>query len=142
MILVDTSVWIDFLRAGEPALAGALETGLVLTHPFVIGELACGNLGNRGEILARLAALPSAPQATHAEVLHLIDAHRLMGRGIGYVDAHLLAASLLALDARLWTRDQRLAGLARELGVDHMAEQPPSQPPPGVRDVALGHGGG
>ena len=121
MVLVDTSVWIEFLRAGEPALAQALEAGLVLAHPFVIGELACGNLANRGEILGLLGGLPSVPQATHAEVLHLIDTRRLMGRGIGYVDVHLLAASLLSADARLWTRDRRLAELARELDTDYTA---------------------
>jgi len=115
MILVDTSVWIDHLRAGEPALAVALEQGAVLTHPFVVGELACGNLKNRSEVLQLLGDLPGAPIATDAEVLDFIERRALMGHGIGYIDVHLLASVVLAGSARLWTRDQRFAAVAEDL---------------------------
>ncbi|MGH8505170.1 MAG: type II toxin-antitoxin system VapC family toxin [Stenotrophobium sp.] len=116
MILVDTSVWVDHLRAGDPAVAAALERGAVLMHPFVIGELACGNLKKRSEVLWLLAELPAAPVATAQEALTFIARHALMGRGIGYVDVHLLAAVALAgSGARLWTRDRRLAAVATQL---------------------------
>lgn len=115
MILVDTSVWIDHLRSGEPALVIALEGGQVLMHPFVLGELACGNLKNRGEVLRLLGDLPAAPTATEPEVLDFIERRALMGRGTGYIDVHMLASTVLAGDARLWTRDQRLAAAADEL---------------------------
>lgn len=115
MILVDTSVWIDHLRKGTPPLAAALEQGSVLMHPFVLGELACGNLKNRREVLRLLGDLPGAPLATDPEVLDLIERHALMGRGMGYIDAHLLASVALAGTARLWTRDKRLAAVAADL---------------------------
>ena len=115
MILVDTSVWVDHLRDGAPALAAALEQGSVLMHPFVLGELACGNLKNRGEVLRLLGDLPAAPLATDPEALDYIERRALMGRGIGYVDVHLLASAALAGAARLWTRDKRLAALAANL---------------------------
>ena len=116
MILVDTSVWVDHLRSGEPTLVALLGTGRVLTHPFIIGELACGNLRNREEVLSRLRGLPGALAVTDEEALLFIDRHRLMGRGIGYVDVHLLAAVTLVGDARLWTRDKRLTAIASALG--------------------------
>ena len=112
MILVDTLVWVDHLRVGDPELGRLLDAGLVLGHVFVRGELACGNLRRRGEVLALLADLPQAMVAEHGEVMALIDRHRLMGHGIGYVDAHLLTAG-----ARLWTRAVRLAAAAGQLGV-------------------------
>jgi len=115
VILVDTSVWIDHLRSGEPALATALEGGRVLMHPFVLGELACGNLKNRSEVLRLLGDLPTAPAATDPEALVLIERRALMGRGIGYIDVHLLASTVLEGVARLWTRDRRLAETAAEL---------------------------
>ena len=115
MILVDTSVWVDHLRAGTPALAAALEQGGVLMHPFVLGELACGNLKNRGEVLRLLGALPGAPMATDREARDFIERRALMGRGIGYIDIHLLASVALAGTARLWTRDKRLASVAADL---------------------------
>ncbi|GMQ89845.1 MAG: type II toxin-antitoxin system VapC family toxin [Gammaproteobacteria bacterium] len=114
MILVDISVWIDHLRVGDKTLAGLLDSAQVLTHPFVVGELACGNLHNRAEVLRLLQDLPQTPVARDAEVLFFIEQRRLMGRGIGYVDAHLLAATALADPARLWTRDTRLADVAAE----------------------------
>jgi len=115
MILVDTSVWVDHLRDGTPALAAALEQGRVLTHPFVLGELACGNLKNRGEVLQLLGELPAAPMATDPEALDFIERRALMGRGIGCVDIHLLASVALAGTAQLWTRDKRLAAVAADL---------------------------
>ena len=115
MILVDTSVWIDHLRAGVPRLVGALEAGSVCIHPFVIGELACGNMRNRRTVLELLSELPTVPVATDAEVLGFIERRSLMGRGIGYFDAHLLASATLSVTARLWTRDKRLAAVAAEL---------------------------
>jgi len=122
MILVDTSVWVDHLRDGTPALAAALEQGSVLMHPFVLGELACGNLKNRGEVLQLLEELPAAPMATDPEALDFIERRALMGRGIGYVDVHLLASVALAGTAQLWTRDKRLAAVAADLELAY-AEQ-------------------
>ncbi len=116
MILVDTSIWVDHLRAGDAALARLLERGAVLTHPWVIGELALGTLAQRQEVLGLLAGLPRAEVATAAETLRCIDHHRLHGLGIGYVDVQLLAAAHLTPDARLWTRDRRLAAAATRLG--------------------------
>ena len=115
MILVDTSVWIDHLRKGSPALATALEQDRVLMYPFVLGELACGNLRNRREVLRLLRDLPAAPTATHPEALDFIVRRALMGRGIGSIDVHVLASATLAAPARLWTRDRRLAAVAAEL---------------------------
>ena len=119
MILVDTSVWIEHFRRNEPRLVEALNLEEVLVHPFVAGELACGNLRNRSEILHYLGHLPSAPSATHVEVLDFIERRSLSGRGIGYVDVHLLASTALHGSAGLWTRDERLAGVARALGLLH-----------------------
>lgn len=115
MILVDTSVWIDHLRSGEPLLVAVLESARVMMHPFVLGELACGNLANRSEVLELLGGLPAAPTATDPEALEFIERRALMGRGIGYIDVHLLASTALSDDARLWTKDRRLAAVATEL---------------------------
>lgn len=119
MILVDTSVWIGHLRRGDAHLVDLLEQGEVGTHPMVIGELACGNLPWRKEVLALLSRLPMAPVASDAEALGFIEANRLMGRGIGYIDVHVLASALLADGTRLWTDDARLAGAARRLFVGY-----------------------
>ncbi|HET7327476.1 MAG TPA: type II toxin-antitoxin system VapC family toxin [Nocardioidaceae bacterium] len=116
MILVDTSIWIDHLRSGDPELAGLLQEGQVLAHPWVTGEIALGHLSRRSEILRLLHSLPQATVATDREVLTLIDTQHLSGIGIGYVDAHLLAATMLTADSHLWTRDNRLATLARQHG--------------------------
>ena len=115
MILADTSVWIDHLRAGEPGLVSLLNDNRVLTHPMVIGELACGNRPNRDRVLSLLGELPAIPAATDSEVLFFIEAQQVMGRGIGYVDVHLLAAALLAPPVQLWTRDRRLSDVAGDL---------------------------
>jgi hypothetical protein len=117
MVLVDTSVWIDHLRGGDRRLEALLEVGGVIIHPFVVGELACGNLRNRSAVLSLLRQLPEAREATHPEVLQFIENKRLMGR-IGYVDAHLLAATALSDTARLWTHDQRLGDAAAQLSCD------------------------
>lgn len=119
MILVDTSVWVDHLRRADPFLADALAAGLVLAHPFVIGELACGVLPGRAEVLSLLHELPFAAVASPAEALGFIDRHALAGRGVGYVDVHLLASAKITRSAVLWTKDRRLAAIADELGVGH-----------------------
>jgi predicted nucleic acid-binding protein len=111
MMLVDTSVWIDHLRRRDAELVAMLSEGQVLVHPWVVGELACGNLQDRKLVLELLQSLPSAPVASAGEVLFFIEKHALMERGIGYVDVHLLAA------ARLWTRDRQLVVVADELGM-------------------------
>jgi predicted nucleic acid-binding protein len=117
VILVDTSIWVDHLRARNKALVHLLDTGQVLTHPFVIGELALGNLRQRGIILDTLRVLPQAIFAAEHEVLHFIEQNRLFGIGIGYVDAHLLAAARLTTATTLWTRDKRLSVAASRLSL-------------------------
>ncbi len=119
MILVDTSIWVDHLRAGNEELARLLGHGLVAMHPFVTGELACGSLVRRQEILSLLRSLHAAPVATSDEVLEFIEARRLMGRGIGLIDVHLLASCALGGHLRLWTHERRLASVATELGLAH-----------------------
>lgn len=116
MTLVDTSVWVAHLRTGNDRLAALLRAGQVLSHPFVIGELACGNLRNRQEILALLAALPRASVADHGEVMTLLESSHLFGRGLGWVDLHLLASALLSRCA-LWTLDRPLQRAASALKV-------------------------
>lgn len=116
MILVDTSVWVEHLRRGLPGLATLLQEGKVLIHSWVIGELACGNLCNRADVLEPLQGLPAAVVASDQEVLLMIEQDQLMGRGIGYVDAHLLASAKLS-HCQLWTRDRRLAVLTEERGL-------------------------
>jgi predicted nucleic acid-binding protein len=121
VILADTSVWIDHLRRSDASLAHVLREGLVLCHPFVIGELACGHLRQRAKVLDAMSELPSAPVATHHEVLVFVERHALAGRGIGWVDAHLLTSTALVGGAKLWTRDKRLSGVAADL---HLAFAP------------------
>lgn len=123
MILVDTSVWIEHLRGGLQLLAERLEAARVLMHPFVLGELACGNLKDRAQTLGLLSGLPKSEVATDAEVLAFIERRHLMGRGIGYIDAHLLAATCLSDTTRLWTLDRRLAVVAESLAI-HFAPGP------------------
>lgn len=107
MVLVDTSVWIEHFRKGHAGLAALLNQASVLMHPFVLGELACGNLQKRARILGDLAELPRALAAIDEEVLQLIEERKLWGCGIGWVDAHLVASALLS-NCRLWTLDERL----------------------------------
>ncbi|UCC74065.1 MAG: type II toxin-antitoxin system VapC family toxin [Gemmatimonadota bacterium] len=115
-MLVDTSVWIDHLRRGNAALARWLKESEVWCHPFVVGELACGQLEARSEVLSLLSALPQAPLAGHEEVLAFVESNRLAGAGIGWIDAHLLAAARLA-GVGLWTLDRPLVAVALELGL-------------------------
>ena len=117
MILVDTSVWIDHLRKGNARLNSLLLNTAVLVHPFVIGELACGNLKNRSQVLNLLGDLPASKVADEQEVLFFIEHNDLMGRGIGYIDAHLLASVSLSNSARLWTVDRKLNDVAIRLGL-------------------------
>ncbi len=116
MILVDTSVWIDHLRKGDRELEGLLKEGVILCHPFVIGELACGNMKNRDEILSLLAALPAALVASHEEGLHLVVDRKFAGKGLGWIDIHLLASALLS-KCRLWTKDKALGAAASSLKI-------------------------
>lgn len=115
-VLVDTSVWIDHLRKGRADLRACLETGEVVCHPFVVGELACGTIRQRDEVLSLLAALAQITVADHAEVMHLVEAHQLMGTGLGWIDAHLLASAQLD-GVTLWTLDRPLKKAARIVGV-------------------------
>jgi predicted nucleic acid-binding protein len=116
LILVDTSVWVDHLRSGDSQLANLLENQLVAMHPFVIGEIACGSLKKRASVFELLTELPAAVVAEVDEVLSFIERHALHGKGIGYVDAHLLASAALTDGAKLWTRDKRLLTAAQKLG--------------------------
>jgi predicted nucleic acid-binding protein len=114
--LVDTSVWVDHLRRGEPRLATLLDGGEVLCHPFVIGELACGDLARRQEVLHLLGNLARAEVAGHDEVMSFLGSRNLSGRGLGWIDAHLLASAGLSR-VGLWTTDRRLDRIARELNL-------------------------
>ncbi len=114
MVLVDTSVWVAHLRLGHDGLVDVLSAGEAVCHPFVVGELACGNLENRDTVLGLLEALPSAPVVMHEEVLAFVEARELMGKGLGYVDVHLLAAAILS-GFPLWTLDRPLDRVAAEL---------------------------
>ena len=116
MTLVDTSVWIDHLRVSNPRLVTLLLEEQVLSHPFVIGELACGSMKRRGEILGLLQHLPQIAAVPNPEVLVFVERRALMGKGLGWIDVHLLA-STVASGHTLWTRDKRLADAAQRLGV-------------------------
>jgi hypothetical protein len=115
MIVVDTSVWVHHFRHADVRLVSALEGDEVLVHPFVIGELACGNLHGRSEVLELLSRLPQAPKATDKEVLGFIESRSVSARGIGLIDVHLLASTILHGSARLWTHDRPLAIVAERL---------------------------
>ena len=117
MILVDTSIWADHFRRGDSGLADMLQRQLVAIHPFVIGELALGHLQPRGTVLELLQALPQILPVAEDKVLEVIEADNLVGVGIGYIDAHLLAAARLRAGCRLWTRDRRLGAAAARLGI-------------------------
>ena len=114
MVLVDTSVWVAHLRQGTIGLEALLNEGRVLCHPFVVGELACGNLRNRNEILVLLQALPQVIRAEHGEVMYFIENNNLMGKGLGYIDMNLLASALVT-NVPLWTLDKKLNALAVKL---------------------------
>jgi len=116
MILVDTSVWVDHLRRGDGHLATLLNEERVIVHPFVVGEIALGSLRHRDRVLQLLRSLPQAVIASHDEVLRMVSRLGLHGRGIGYVDAHLLAAVRLTGTSSLWSRDRRLDAMATDMG--------------------------
>ena len=125
MILVDTSVWIEHLNRGLSSLRESLLTETIVMHPMVIGELACGHLPRRQETLQMLKALPQISEAHHDSVLGLIDTQHLMGRGIGYIDAHLICSAFEAPGTVLWTNDARLRSAAERLGVAYQQPHAP-----------------
>ena len=116
MILADTSVWIDYFRDDLPELGERLRRLEVVMHPFVVGELACGNFSNRGTTLQLLEQLNSVTVAEHDEVMTFIRAQKLYGRGVGYVDVHLLAAASID-QCQFWTLDKRLNAVAASIGI-------------------------
>lgn len=118
MVLVDTSIWVSHLRDGNAELSNLLNDGEVLCHPLILGELACGNLKDRSVILSFLHLLPMSIEAEHEEVLSFIENRRLMGKGIGYVDVHLLVSAILT-DIPLWTLDKKLAQVANSLNIKY-----------------------
>ena len=118
MVLVDTSVWVSHLRDGNIELEYLLNNGNVLCHPLIVGELACGNLKDRAVILSFLQLLPMSIEAEHEEVLSFVEKNRLMGKGIGYVDAQLVASSVLT-SVPIWTLDEKLAQLADGLHIKY-----------------------
>jgi predicted nucleic acid-binding protein len=120
MVLIDTSVWVDHLQRSNPELVVLLNHGQVLVHPFVIGELALGSLQQRSTVIDALKNLPTCAMATDVEVLSFINTHTLHGIGIGYVDAHLLAATRLTPTAKIWTQDKRLQAAANRLGLSYI----------------------
>jgi predicted nucleic acid-binding protein len=123
MVLVDTSVWVRHLRDGDPDLERLLADGEVMCHPFIIGELACGNLKNRHEILALLQRLPLANQAKREEILEFIEQNRLMGKGLAYIDVHLSASAVLT-GIQMWTYDKRLNEANERLGIRYIKREP------------------
>jgi hypothetical protein len=118
MILADTSVWIDHFRLGNNRLETLLKEDQIVCHPFIIGELACGNLKNRQEIIRMLELLPQGTIAGHNEVLYFIDKHRIQGSGIGWIDAHLLASCYLT-GCTIWTLDKSLSKIAKNIKISH-----------------------
>jgi len=116
MVLVDTSVWVAHLLKGNTGFEVLLNDGDVICHPLIMGELACGNLKNRSKILSLLQSLPMATQIEHEEVMQFIENNRLMGKGLGYIEMHLLASGLLSR-VTLWTLDKKLNSVASKLGL-------------------------
>jgi predicted nucleic acid-binding protein len=118
LIIVDTSVWLSHLREGNAELGKMLNSAQVMCHPFIIGEIACGNIKNRSEILALLRVLPQAIQVAHEEVLYFIESNSLMGSGLGYVDMHLCASARLT-GVPIWTFDKALSEVSKELKLNY-----------------------
>jgi hypothetical protein len=121
LVLADTSIWVKHLREGQKHLIWLLEQGLIACHPYIIGELACGSLKNRAEIVKLLEALPTVTILEHSEVMEFIESRKLMSIGVGYVDIHLLGSSLLS-DIPLWTFDKSLINAAKALNVGYSAK--------------------
>jgi predicted nucleic acid-binding protein len=119
MVLVDTSVWVRHLREGDSDLERLLNSGEVMCHPYIVGELACGNLKNRREVLSLLQLLPPATLAKHEEILQFIEQNHLMGQGLGYVDVHLSASALLT-GVPLWSHDRKLNEANESLGIRYV----------------------
>jgi predicted nucleic acid-binding protein len=117
VILADTSIWVDHLARGNEAMASLLAAEAILMHPFIVGEIALGSLPRRTEVLRDLDQVPKAVIADHADVLFFIERHNISGAGIGYVDAHLLVATTLTVEARLWTRDRKLQTVAEKRAI-------------------------
>ncbi|NWG04373.1 MAG: PIN domain-containing protein [Syntrophaceae bacterium] len=118
MVLVDTSVWVSHLREGSEGLKKLLNDGEVVCHPFIVGELACGNLKNRREILAYLQSLPMTILAEDEEVLKFIENNQLIGKGLGYIDIHLIASAILT-DVPVWTFDKTLNKITKKIGINY-----------------------
>ena len=118
LILVDTSVWIKHLREGDQNLTRLLEQGLVASHPFIIGEIACGDIKNRYEIISLINDLPSTDVLDHSDIMEFIENRKIMNKGIGYIDVHLLG-SVLVSDTRIWTFDKALKKMAFQLSVGY-----------------------
>lgn len=118
MVLVDTSVWVSHLRDGNVGLEKLLNNGEVVSHPFIVGELGCGNLKNRHEILTYLQSLPMTILAEDEEVLGFIENNQLMGKGLGYIDVHLIASAVLT-DVPLWTFDKTLEKFTKKIGLNY-----------------------
>ena len=119
MILADTSVWVSHLRDGDSLLEKLLNSGVVACHPFIVGELACGNLKKRSKILSLLNALPFVKSATHEEVMEFIDLRHLMGKGLGYIDVHLLSSAMLS-ETSILTYDRKLSEIAAKLNINYV----------------------
>ena len=119
MILVDTSIWIDHFHRSDATLVALLDSSLVAAHPMVIGELAVGSLANREDVLLSLGGLPSLSVPGFEEILGMIEARKLHGRGLGLIDVYLLASALLAPGTKLWTRDKRLSDAASRLNLEY-----------------------
>ena len=117
MVFVDTSVWISHFRHGNSGLQKLLQEDRVASHPFIIGELACGNISNRTEILSLMQSLPMLDVVQHEELLLFVENNKLMGTGLGFVDVHLMAAAALA-DIPLWTQDKKLKQACSRLSID------------------------
>ncbi|MBN1832859.1 MAG: PIN domain-containing protein [Deltaproteobacteria bacterium] len=117
-ILVDTSIWIKHLREGEKRLAQLLEQGLVACHPFIIGELACGGMKNRHEIMSLLNDLPTTEILDNDDIMEFIEYRKMMNKGIGYIDVHLLASALIS-ETPLWTFDKALEKVAKRLSIEY-----------------------
>ncbi len=118
MVLVDTSVWVEHFRYGNIGLENQLNEGDVVCHQFIVGELACVNLSNRAEILSLLQELPFAKHAEHEEIMHSIENYKLMGKGLGYIDMHLIASAILS-KVPIWTLDKKLKEVSSRLGLDY-----------------------
>ena len=117
MILGDTSIWVDHLRLSNAQMASLLNRGKIAMHPFVVAEIALGSLKNRRQKLGAMDLLRKVRVAQMSEVRHMIEANALYSKGIGLIDAHLIASCLLTPGTQLWTRDSALQKVAKALGI-------------------------